>query len=244
MYSPVEFRITPPVIEKFPELFVQLTIIRDFNNRPSQKVADDILAFLRKCEEDLRKCYADKEELYADPHVQLYFELFRSFGVNPRRVKPSHVALAERVVKGGSLPDINPAVNLYNAYSIKYLVPFGGENLDAVDDFFEMAIARGDESWTGIGETEPVSPIPGDIIWQDAEAVSTISLNHRQCEKTKLTEDTSNGYFICEGLQSVNKDHIAQVSEEFLEQFTSLLGGDGKRYLLTAQSSEVNIVNL
>jgi DNA/RNA-binding domain of Phe-tRNA-synthetase-like protein len=231
----MQFRITPPISAKFPELFVNLSIVTGFNNKPAQSVADEILTFLRSSEDGLRARFSAKDELYADPYVVAYFELFQSFGVNPRRVKPSHVALAERVVKGGSLPDISPAVNLYNAFSVRYLVPFGGENLDKVDEFFEMTIARGDEAWTGIGETEPISPIRGDVIWQDASEVSTISLNHRQCEKTKLTQDTVNSYFICEGLSGVNKDHIATVTKEFLERFTHYLGGESHQYLLTAE---------
>ena len=126
-------------------------------------------------------------------------------------------------------------------FSIKYLVPFGGEDLDKVDQFFELTIAKGDESWTGIGETAAISPIPGDVIWQDASEVSTISLNHRQCEKTKLTEATTNAYFISEGLSSINKDHIQSMSGKFIDAFTGAFGGTAEQYHLDRHNSCVQL---
>ncbi|HEX7197126.1 MAG TPA: phenylalanine--tRNA ligase beta subunit-related protein [Candidatus Limnocylindria bacterium] len=104
-----------------------------------------------------------QEELAADPLVSEYFEAFRQFGSNPKRVKPSHFALCDRVLRGGELPEINPAVNLYNAFSVRHLVPFGGEDLDEVDDFFELAYASGDEPWTPIGSDGPRPVRKGDV---------------------------------------------------------------------------------
>lgn len=234
----MKFTINSTVQNKFPELVANVTIIEGFSNKPEPAVAAEVLKMLRSTEDELRNKFPTKDDLYNDPLVTAYFELFREFGVNPKKVRPSHVALAERVVRGGSLPDINPAVNLYNAFSIKYLVPFGGEDLDKIDGHFELTIAKGDEKWLGIGEAEYVAPKAGDLIWRDAAEVSTVSLNHRQCEKTKLTEDTVNGYFISEGFSTLNSDHIAMVAEEFITTFTKYFGGKGCKFLLTKETPE------
>lgn len=54
-------------------------------------------------------------------------------GINPNRFPCSVEALATRIAKGGGLPDINPAVNLVNAYSLRYSLPMGAHDLDAAD---------------------------------------------------------------------------------------------------------------
>jgi len=237
----MKFMINSAVQHKFPELIANVTIIEGFSNKPELATASEILKLLRNAEDELRARFPTKADLYNDPFVTAYFDLFREFGVNPKKVRPSHVALAERVVKGGSLPDINPAVNLYNAFSIKHLVPFGGEDLDKVDGYFELTIAAGDEKWLGIGETEYIAPKVGDLIWRDATEVSTTSLNYRQCEKTKLAENTVNGYFISEGFNTLNKDHILTVADDFIATFTKYFGGKGYRSLLTRGTPEFKL---
>ncbi len=237
----VEFRITPDIGKNYPDLFVNLIVVRALNNQPDAPTRERILSFARSCEERLRVEFASKEALTLDPRVQSYFEMFRTFGSNPKRVKPSHFALADRVIRGGELPDISPAVNLYNALSVRHLVPFGGEDLDTVADFFELGYATGDEPWTPIGATEPQCARAGDVVWRDRLEVSTTSLNHRQCDKTKLTPTTHNVYFLSEGFRGVNDRHIDRMSAEFINVFEDFLGGSYERFILTTESPSVHL---
>jgi DNA/RNA-binding domain of Phe-tRNA-synthetase-like protein len=202
---------------------------------------DRILDFLSSSQGLLRGDFSSQEALALDPRVRSYFEMFRTFGANPKRVKPSHFALADRVIRGGHLPDINPAVNLYNAFSVRHLVPFGGEDLDSVAEFFELAYAAGDEPWTPIGTSEPKGTRAGDVVWRDRLEVSTISLNYRQCDKTKLIPTTRNAYFLSEGFRGVNAACIEKMSEEFIDVFEEFLGGTYERYTLSRESPTVRV---
>ncbi len=56
---------------------------------------------------------------------------FRRFGAKPQRAPCSAGVLCKRVLRGGSLPRVNPLVDLYIAISLRFAVPVGGENLDA-----------------------------------------------------------------------------------------------------------------
>lgn len=237
----VEFRITPEIGESFPDLFVNLIVVRGLDNQPDVATRELIRSFARSCEDQLRAEFSSKEALALDARVQAYFEAFRSFGSNPKRVKPSHFALADRVIRGGELPDISAAVSLYNALSVRHLVPFGGEDLDTVADFFELGYATGDEPWTPIGATEPQCTRAGDVVWRDRLEVSTTSLNHRQCDKTKLTPTTRNVYFLSEGFSGVNDRHIDTMSAEFINVFEDFLGGTYERFILTPETPAVQL---
>ncbi|MFI0899194.1 B3/4 domain-containing protein [Streptomyces sp. NPDC020983] len=232
----MEFRFAPAVCDRFPDLFASILVVRGWDNTVTGAAAGEILDVLRESERGLRERVASKSDLQNDVLVSSYFDMFRSFGVNPKRVKPSHYALAERVVAGGSLPDINPAVNLYNAFSVGHLVPFGGEDLDRVDTCFELTIADGTEPWTPIGSDAPQTTRAGDVVWRDRSDVSTTSLNHRQCEKTKLTPQSRNAYFISEGFRGVNDAHVAEVAGLFRSAFGDLLGGRFEQFVISSDA--------
>lgn len=232
----IEFRITPPVSFDFPNLFVNLIVVRGLSNQPTDTTHHRILEYSRSCQRMLRREFPSKEALTQDPRIQAYFDMFRTFGSNPKRLRPSHFALADRVVRGGDLPNINPAVNLYNALSVRYLVPFGGEDLSAVDSYFELAYATGEEPWTPIGATRPECVRPGDVVWRDRVEVSTTSLNYRQCDKTKLTATTRDVHFLSEGFMGVNDKHIDHMSEAFIEVFKDFLGGTYERYFISSSA--------
>lgn len=237
----VEFRIAAPIHESFPGLFVNLIVVRGLDNLVGDPVRRQVDAFARAAEDELRRRCPAKSDLPLDPRVSTYFDMFRTFGSNPKRVKPSHFALADRVVRGGTLPDINPAVNLYNAFSLRYLVPFGGEDLDRVDEYFELTYATGTEPWRPIGSEAAESTRAGDVVWRDRCEVSTTSLNHRQCEKTKLVAATRNAYFISEGVRGVNDAHIETMSADFVQVFGELLGGEYRRFTLDAEHPAVRV---
>lgn len=58
-----------------------------------------------------------------DPRIEAWHTAYRSFGTNPRRIRPSVDALGRRFAKKGTLPRINPAVDSYNAVSVRHGLP-------------------------------------------------------------------------------------------------------------------------
>jgi DNA/RNA-binding domain of Phe-tRNA-synthetase-like protein len=89
--------------------------------------------------------------------------------------------------------------------------------------------------------TEPQSTREGDVVWRDRLEVSTTSLNHRQCDKTKLTPTTRNAYFLSEGFRGVNDRHIDMMSAEFTNVFANYLGGTYERFILSPESPSVHV---
>lgn len=94
--------------------------------------------------------------------------LYRRFGIDPTRVRPSSEALLRRLKKSEPLPRINSLVDVANALSIQLQVPVG---------LYDLGKARGDElvvrlgvdgeGYTGIGK-EHVN-VAGRICVADAD---------------------------------------------------------------------------
>lgn len=237
----MKFKINKEVFEKFPNLIVYIPIIEGFDNSKNQ--ANLIIAekLREACEKSCRANIKDLEELKQHPYIKAYFECFKSFGIDPTKSMPTHFALAKRVISEKNLPVINPIVDIYNSISIKYLTPFGGEDLATVYGDFELKFANGDEHWLGIAEVEPKSPPKGNLIWQDDYDVSTVSLNWRQCDRTKLTEQSKSGYFIMDGFSDVNATNIKNAAEEFIKIITENFGGKAQLIVLDKEHYDAEI---
>jgi DNA/RNA-binding domain of Phe-tRNA-synthetase-like protein len=120
-------------------------------------------------------------------------ELYRRFGLDPTRVRPSSEALLRRMKKGESLPRINSLVDVANAMSVQLQVPVGLYDLDKVKGE-ELVIRLGaeGESYAGIGK-EKVN-VAGRICVADAEG--PIGNPSADSARTMITTDTERAAWI------------------------------------------------
>ena len=80
-------------------------------------------------------------------------ELYRRYGTDPTRMRPSSEALLRRIKKGESLPRINSLVDVANALSVQLQVPVGLYDLGKIKgDDLTVRLGRKDESYEGIGK--------------------------------------------------------------------------------------------
>ncbi len=120
-------------------------------------------------------------------------DLYRRFGLDPTRVRPSSEALLRRMKKGESLPRINSLVDVANALSVQLQVPVGLYDLDKVKGE-ELVIRLGaeGESYAGIGK-EKVN-VAGRICVADAEG--PIGNPSADSARTMITTDTERAAWI------------------------------------------------
>lgn len=76
--------------------------------------------------------------------------LYKSFGVDPSRHRPSSEALLRRVLKGKGLYQINNAVDSCNLASLRFLLPVGMYDLDLVVGDVELRAGTPGEEFPGI----------------------------------------------------------------------------------------------
>ena len=78
--------------------------------------------------------------------------LYRRFGVDPTRYRPSSEALLRRVRRGEGLPRVNTLVDVGNVVSLRLQVPVGLYDLDRVEGSLRVRLGREGESYPGIGK--------------------------------------------------------------------------------------------
>ena len=77
--------------------------------------------------------------------------LYRNFGVDPTRYRPSSEALWRRVRKGLDFPRLHPAVDATNLLSLQLQVPFGLYDAALIQGNITAAAGNEDEGYEGIG---------------------------------------------------------------------------------------------
>ena len=77
-------------------------------------------------------------------------DLYRAFGIDPTRTRPSSEALARRVLQGKGLPRILNAVDLCNLCALRDLLPFGLYDAERVTPPVTFRRGRQGEAFAGI----------------------------------------------------------------------------------------------
>ncbi len=79
--------------------------------------------------------------------------LYRRFGTDPTRTRPSNEALLRRLKKGEPLPRVNSLVDVANALSVQLQVPVGLYDLEkARGDELMIRLGAEGEGYSGIGK--------------------------------------------------------------------------------------------
>jgi DNA/RNA-binding domain of Phe-tRNA-synthetase-like protein len=149
-----------------------------------------------------------------DPAIRSWHEAYRRFGTNPRRIRPSVDALCRRLTRTGRLPRINGPVDLYNSLSVRHAVPAGAFDLDALSGDVMVRFARPGDEFIPLGEPDNVeTPRPGEVVYADDISVLSRHWNHRDSDRSKVTEKSRNIVFIFETVRGPEgAEHLRTVA--------------------------------
>lgn len=150
------------------------------------------------------------------PHIASWREAFVAFGAKPQRTRNSVEALMRRVESG--LPRINRLTDIYNAISIKYQIPIGGEDLSAYVGVPHLIRATGAEPFDTVDGGEPIVEFApaGEVVWCDDDGITCRRWNWRQCKRTQLSESTTSALFILDILNPLTSAEAQVAANELL----------------------------
>jgi DNA/RNA-binding domain of Phe-tRNA-synthetase-like protein len=204
--------ISPAVLERFPDYRGIIIYAYNLPNIPSDGFSSQML---ERAEQEAREQFANLK-LTDHPHIAAWREAYSQFGVKPNKMQNSAEALISRVLKGNPLPRINWLADVYNAISVRHVLPIGGEDLDKAVGGQHLEFATGTEVFDTIKDSAPFSDHPqaGEVIWRDEAGVTCRAWNWRQCVRTRLTEQTKNAYFVLDSLDAENEGFIEEALVE------------------------------
>ena len=174
----VQAHVDPEIRRTWPAYEAAVVIAQHVRNGPTDEASEGLLAAAEQAARE-----SGLERAADDPRIAAWRAAFSEFGSKPSRYPCSAEALLARVLKGDRLPRINALVDAYNAVSLRYVIPVGGEDLDELRG--DLRLVRAED---------------GEVVWRDDEGVTCRRWNWRQEPRTRLTEATTRAFFVFDQL--------------------------------------------
>lgn len=108
------------------------------------------------------------------PGLKLYGDVFNRVGLNPNKYTSSIGAMVKRVPEGNHLPSINPIVDPGNSVSLKYILPMGAHNFDALKGEIMVRFSKEGDTFIPLREEIVETLEAGELIYADAKRIRTI----------------------------------------------------------------------
>ena len=217
---PMRFGIAPEVLTRFPNYCVGVVVATGVANAGPATGVDDLLS---------QAVGAVRQALIGgpidqNPRLQAWLSAFRQAGINPIEFPPSVEALARRAVEGDGAPRINPAVDLANAASLRYLVPVGAHDLDRLRGDFWVRCSHDGDRFTPLGQAESEPVPPDEVVFADEQAVRTRRWVWRLGEKGKVTGASRAIFFPIDGFVGITDEAVRQAVSELAHTLGAMLG--------------------
>lgn len=200
--------ITPEIYALRPDFAALSILVAGARNGPSDSYDA----------EQLRLACEAQEPEWAEAHLDAWRGAYRAFGAKPQRTPCSVEALRKRAQRDGTLPPVNAVVDLYNAISLRYALPIGGEDADAYAGTPRLVVAQGGEAFDTAQNGEPKTEMidPGEVIWCDDHGATCRRWNWRQGVLTRITDDSTAMLFILERLAPMPIPALLQAGDDLI----------------------------
>lgn len=206
----MKFVVYEEVFRALPDYCVGVVVAEEIDNTKS----NETIKVLYKNQMQKTMEILQNVNLKESPALLPYRQAMQAVGINPNKYPSSIEAMLKRVQKGHLLPSINPAVDLSNLVSMKYLLPMGSHDMDALTGNIAVRFSRESDVFLPLGESEEESVEAGDLVYCDEMRIRTRRWIWRQSDVGKITEDTRRIFFPIDGFANSNKEAVLAAAEE------------------------------
>lgn len=226
------FILDDTFLSLFPEAAIAVVVARGIDN--TEDGSAPRREEIRKILEDAAReavGFLGAEVFSENPAVAVWRSAYQKFKTK-KGARCSIEALLKRVEKDSGLPAINPLVDLYNAVSLRFGLPCGGEDMDAFSGDLILGLAKGGEEFLALGDEAPDPALPGELIYRDGLGAVCRCWNWRDGQRTMLTDKTKDAFLVIESVDPARAGDLAQAAGALAELVREFLGGEVQVHLL------------
>jgi DNA/RNA-binding domain of Phe-tRNA-synthetase-like protein len=232
----MKFKVYQEVFKELPDLYFGVIVGKQIDNKRNIPEIYTLLEQeMKKIENNLRDV-----NLKEYPEIKPYREAFLKLNINPNRFMSSVEAMVKRVAKGNFLPSINPVVDLGNSISLKYILPMGAHDLDALEGEIAVRFSRKGDIFIPLDEEIAEILEEGELMYADAKRIRTRRWIWRQSEIGKIDQDSKNIFFPIDGFQS-NREKVQQAANELEKSLKKYFACETKRGFVDIDNQELEI---
>ena len=210
--------------ELFPDAGVGIIVVRGMKGAvdvPAED-SDAIAKLLREANEQANQ-YLTSSTISENAVVRTWREAYQKFKTK-KGARCSIENLLKRVLKGNPVGSITPSVDIYNAISLKYALPVGGEDIDKFVGDFRLGITQGGDAFLPLGEDADDPTLPGELCYRDDAGAVCRCFNWRDGQRTALGDDSKNAILVIECVDPARIDDLNAALDEFAGLMERYLG--------------------
>ncbi len=216
------FDIDPAVSADFPAIHVGVAVLRGVEVRAAdprvEELKDRALPAVRE-----RLAGTHLAEL---PRVAAFRRIYRRFGTDPGRYRPSAEALLRRVVNPDKgLYTVNTVVDVYNVCSAESQLPMAAYDLRTIAFPIRLRFSEEGEPFQGIGQEVPDTLKRDALVYADQQGVVCRDFNHRDADRTKVTLETTDLVLFVDGCDAITRDELERTLRATAERLMEHNGG-------------------
>lgn len=133
-------------------------------------------------------------------------------------------ALLKRVLLAKPVGTIAPSVDITNTISLKYALPIGAEDLDAIAGDLRLGTMAGGEDFLPIGGDKQEPPLAGEIAYYDEKGAVCRCWNWRDGQRTSVKDETTREVIVMECVEPERAAALAAAIDELEGLMQKYLG--------------------
>lgn len=218
--------VDDPVFSIFPDF--RLFCITARNLAPGEslnkKEKAEIEGGLKKANVEARQ-WITSDIISENGPVAVWREAYKKFKTK-KGARSSIESLLKRVAQEKPVSPITPLVDVYNAVSLAFAVPVGGEDLDKIQGDMGLCLTHGGDAFLPIGSEENEPTLEGEICYLDDAGAVCRCMNWRDGQRTELSEKTKNAIFLIECTQRDLETRSREAMEELGKRIGRYFGAE------------------
>jgi DNA/RNA-binding domain of Phe-tRNA-synthetase-like protein len=221
-YQEIGFRLAAEVAQL--GISGAFLVISGVRNRASDPAFDALLA------ETTRQIVTavQPSAFLNDPILLGYRQLHDAIKRSNKRFIAAPENLLRLVLERGAIPRINLMVDIYNLVSLQTRLALGAHDLVGVEGDIELRLTRGAERFHPLGAAQPTTVGPGEYAYFDSAGDVLCRLEVRQSEKTKVTLETTEAFYIIQGNRATSPVALRAAATELIRLTTIFCGGQAR----------------
>ena len=152
----------------------------------------------------------------------------KALGILEEKYPASPEKLLEYFVRNKKLSNINILVDIGNYVSLETLLSIGVHRLDAIKNRVALQLTTGTELFIPLGVRDKTEIPAGEFAYFADESEIICRMDYMQCDRTKLSDTTSECLFIVEGNASTSMDYVNEAAEKIVFLTKKYCGGQSK----------------
>ena len=171
------------------------------------------------------------EAIQTDSILSGFRALHDAIGRSNRKNVASPESLLKLLLQTGELSQVNLLVDIYNLVSVKTRLSLGAHDLSAISGNVQLRLTDGSETFWPMGADKPKVVSPGEYAYIDDARNVLCRLEVRQCERTKISLDTTDCFFIVQGNPTTPGASLHEAANELLVLIKRFCGGQARMLL-------------